>query len=551
MSEKQEEDCLSEVRVVFEKLQSWKEQSQTQFNSIIDSHNASITKGISGLMAEMVDMRAELSITKKEKNILVDTVDRLNNEIKQMKANLREKPPSTQHNEKLIQNDGTEESSGQNNKVKGSSEANVSDSACNDTLDLQDRSTGQEDLEIEQSELQDFAEEKKNHALKGNDSSEVDISVQVDVPDSTNNDMADIHDLRIGQKDQRMRQKESHSSPLRSSQGYGQSDLKQEGNCAEISSRDGRKLAASLEKGSKELICEECKFTTTNVDYFRIHLEHVHGVVAKKYACELCPYDTSDKQKFKIHNFSIHNIGDSRFQCKLCPYKTIYKHAFISHSFSIHKIGEAKYKCEFCSFVSSSNGTFKVHVEQVHGGVGDHICELCGLVTPTKVVLRRHLKRVHQSVLESQNYACELCPFKTHNKLSLTIHVKAMHLPKTETYDCNKCDFFASSKIHLYMHKRTKHGGEKGKYVCDKCAFTSSYASSMERHMEIKHVTEPQSHACDECDFTTSHTQSLKRHKHLKHGPRDKNIKCGNCTFATHSEVTLKRHVNKAHLRRS
>ena len=233
MGEKHEEDCLSEVRVVFEKLQSWKEQSQTQFNSIIDSHNASITKGISGLIAEMVDMRAELSITKKEKNILVDTVDSLNNEIKQLKANLREKPPSTQHNEKLIQNDGAEERSGQTNEVKDSSEADVSDSACNDTLDLQDRSTGQEDLEIEQSALQDVAEEKTNHTLKGNDSAEVDISVQVDVPDSTNNDMADTHNPKIGQRDQGMQQKESHSSPLRSSQGDGQSDLRQQRNCAD------------------------------------------------------------------------------------------------------------------------------------------------------------------------------------------------------------------------------------------------------------------------------------------------------------------------------
>ena len=155
---KEQEDCLSEVKDVFEKLHSWKEQSQRQFTSIIDSHNVSITKGISGLIEEVVDLRAELSIIKKEKNILVDTVDSLNNEIQQLKANLQEKPPSTQHDEKLIQNDGTEERSCQNNEVKDSSEADVSDSACNDTLDLQDRSTGQEDLEIEKSELQDVHE---------------------------------------------------------------------------------------------------------------------------------------------------------------------------------------------------------------------------------------------------------------------------------------------------------------------------------------------------------------------------------------------------------
>ena len=418
MSQEQEEDCLSEVRNVFEKLNSWKKQSQRQFTSIIDSHNVSITKGVSGLIEEVVDLRAELSIIKKEKNILIDTVDSLNNEISQLKTRLPEKSQSTQNDENPIQNDGAKERSGQPNEVKDSSQIDFSDSACNDTLDLQDLSTGQEDLETEQSELQDVAEEKTNHTLKGNDSSEVDISVQVDVPDSTNNDMADTRNLRIGQKDQEMQQKESHSSPLKSSQGDGQTDLKQERNCAEISPRDGKKLAASLEKRFKEIICEECKFATTNVDYFRIHLEHVHGVVAKKYACELCPYDTSDKQRFKKHNFSIHNIGDERFQCKLCPYKTIQKHLFISHSFSIHKIGEAKYKCEFCSFESSSNGTFKVHVEQVHGGVGDHICDLCGLVTPTKITLRRHLKRVHKSVLDA-NYACELCQFKTHCKLSL------------------------------------------------------------------------------------------------------------------------------------
>ena len=88
MSQEQEEDCLSEVRNVFEKLNSWKKQSQRQFTSIIDSHNVSITKGVSGLIEEVVDLRAELSIIKKEKNILIDTVDSLNNEISQLKSRL-------------------------------------------------------------------------------------------------------------------------------------------------------------------------------------------------------------------------------------------------------------------------------------------------------------------------------------------------------------------------------------------------------------------------------------------------------------------------------
>ena len=62
--------CQREVKDVFEKLLSWREESHKQFSSIIDSHSGNINKGITGLLEKVSDLRAELSFIKKEKDIL-------------------------------------------------------------------------------------------------------------------------------------------------------------------------------------------------------------------------------------------------------------------------------------------------------------------------------------------------------------------------------------------------------------------------------------------------------------------------------------------------
>ena len=81
--------CLEDANDLFEKLSSWSEESHGQITKIITSHNSSIRKGIRDLAEEVDGLQAELSIIKKERTVLLETVDNLNGEIRQLNAKLQ------------------------------------------------------------------------------------------------------------------------------------------------------------------------------------------------------------------------------------------------------------------------------------------------------------------------------------------------------------------------------------------------------------------------------------------------------------------------------
>ena len=81
-------DCQGEARHVFEKLALFREESNQQFYDIINSHSNSINKGINDLVAEVFDLQGELSVIKGAQNGLLEIIDNLNGEIRQLNAKL-------------------------------------------------------------------------------------------------------------------------------------------------------------------------------------------------------------------------------------------------------------------------------------------------------------------------------------------------------------------------------------------------------------------------------------------------------------------------------
>ena len=75
-----------QVRDFFSKLNSCMEESQKQFCTIINSHDRSITKGVHDLVEEVGKLQDELSAVKNEKNVLIETVNCLNGEIRRYSA---------------------------------------------------------------------------------------------------------------------------------------------------------------------------------------------------------------------------------------------------------------------------------------------------------------------------------------------------------------------------------------------------------------------------------------------------------------------------------
>ena len=94
-----QKDCQSEVWDLFKNLSSWKEESHNQFSNIISFYDKSIKKGISDLVQEVCDLKTQLSATTKvyrdnyatitnERNVLMQKVNNLNDEIRQLNDKL-------------------------------------------------------------------------------------------------------------------------------------------------------------------------------------------------------------------------------------------------------------------------------------------------------------------------------------------------------------------------------------------------------------------------------------------------------------------------------
>ena len=78
----------NEVKDLFYKFNSLREETHEQFSTIINAHSESVKKGISDLVEEVSILQAQVSIITHERNVLLDTVANLNSEIRHMSAPL-------------------------------------------------------------------------------------------------------------------------------------------------------------------------------------------------------------------------------------------------------------------------------------------------------------------------------------------------------------------------------------------------------------------------------------------------------------------------------
>ena len=81
-------DSQNEVHDLFEKLVSWRDESHKHISGIIDSHNNTLKKGIDNLVKEVSNLQDDLSVIRKEKNVLLETVENLNGEIRHLSAKI-------------------------------------------------------------------------------------------------------------------------------------------------------------------------------------------------------------------------------------------------------------------------------------------------------------------------------------------------------------------------------------------------------------------------------------------------------------------------------
>ena len=76
----------NEVKDLFYKFNSLREETHKEFSTIINGHSESISKGIDDLVEE--ELQAQVSIIAHERNVLLETVANLNSEIRKLSARL-------------------------------------------------------------------------------------------------------------------------------------------------------------------------------------------------------------------------------------------------------------------------------------------------------------------------------------------------------------------------------------------------------------------------------------------------------------------------------
>ena len=95
-----QKDCQQrEAKEVFEKLRSWREQSQHQLSDIINSYSDRISRGIRDLVEKVGEQQTELLVIRKERDVLLETVDNLNIEIRHLSAKVPNSNPPDEQNE--------------------------------------------------------------------------------------------------------------------------------------------------------------------------------------------------------------------------------------------------------------------------------------------------------------------------------------------------------------------------------------------------------------------------------------------------------------------
>ena len=182
-------------------------------------------------------------------------------------------------------------------------------------------------------------------------------------------------------------------------------------------------------------VCIECKVSFSTNEDLQIHLENVHS------------------------NFDESEIKDKELEKKS---KTVEeKHSPQQGISSDHRLPyqkgmmKEKQKCQQCPYETSYYGRMKIHVNDVHEKVRNHICQECGYATSQKSNLGYHLASVHN--MSKKRFECEQCTYKAHAKAHLNRHIEYTHKTNKMQFKCELCPFITTFKSTFKRHVEGVH----------------------------------------------------------------------------------------------
>ncbi|CAH0549681.1 unnamed protein product [Brassicogethes aeneus] len=267
--------------------------------------------------------------------------------------------------------------------------------------------------------------------------------------------------------------------------------------------------------------CKLCKFTSVDMDRYRIHLKMLH--------CPYCDVVKTGKH-FETHVISKHRVQNNIEKKIQFSDKTIKRYLKLK-----------KYVCMQCSYNTTCHKELVKHKKE-HWE--DLPCPYCEYTTKEKLAFQKHVCRMHKDQNEIEK------------KVEITVKM----------YTCHNCGYAHPELGHYKSHIKTC---KKSKFECPECFYTTSNISELHTHIrdhnkqhlictyclskaKCRRLIYGKAKFCPYCTYSTKSNSCIQMHVYNKHKQQNKVekkflitqkvVKCKFCSYNTINKSTLNSH---------
>ena len=311
-------DCQFQVGDFFEKLMLWRDESQRQFLNIVNTHSNSINEAMNNVFDELSDLQVQLSVTRKERNDLIETV-------KNMSGKIHKQPDNEDPLEEMGHLEAAETT------IEGPTIDNEEEEGV-DNGDISNGILSQETLSFGDTEsystLNGFGDDIdiKYEGISENNISQADNEEEENFG---NGDSLDFNKL-LAPGDHEAGAVETEVPTNVSLPFFA---LKRDRNPGKNGEK--KRLRKFEERKFK---CEQCLYASDRIGHLKKHIAVVHNKVEKKFKCDKCPYASHKSCHMKEHIAAIHDKIRSH-SCGDCSYAATCKSFLNRHRKKVHNTG--------------------------------------------------------------------------------------------------------------------------------------------------------------------------------------------------------------------